>query len=168
MRVLSFFDFQVNYMLYWWFHFEKEILVNCLFTQWKWTYILDLEPWKRSALNMGYMNKQASRMQGLGQGWGRSRSGMLGLGSARIGGPRLWLFRCCPYVPLWHVQRWLGVFKEPWATPKEILPTIFLVTRSMSWFIVLLLLLLNYKLYFSPKNCWITIQMDRSYHCFTL
>ena len=40
------FDFQVNYMLYWQFHFENEILVNCLFTQWKWTYIywiLDLE-----------------------------------------------------------------------------------------------------------------------------
>ena len=33
-------------MLYWWFHFENEIPINCLFTQWKWTYvywILDLK-----------------------------------------------------------------------------------------------------------------------------
>jgi hypothetical protein len=40
------FNFQVNHMLYWWFHFENEIWVNCLFTQCKWTYIywiLDLE-----------------------------------------------------------------------------------------------------------------------------
>jgi hypothetical protein len=68
MRILSIFDFQVNYMLYWLFRFEKEILVNCLFTQWKWTYILDFGPWKPSALNMGYMDKQPSRMQGSGQG----------------------------------------------------------------------------------------------------
>ena len=47
-------------MLYWRFHFEKEILINCLFIQWKWTYILDFEPWRWSALNMGYMEKRLS------------------------------------------------------------------------------------------------------------
>jgi hypothetical protein len=88
MRVLSFFGFQVNYMLYWPFHFEKEIPVNCLFTQWKWTYILDVGPWKRSALDMGYMDEQPSRMQGSGQGRGRpgSRdwgSGFFGVAPAR-------------------------------------------------------------------------------------
>ena len=30
-------------MLYWWFHFDNEIPITCLFTQWKWTYILDLD-----------------------------------------------------------------------------------------------------------------------------
>ena len=43
---------------------------SCLFTQWKWTYILDFGPWKRRALNMGYMDKRPSRMQGSGQGQG--------------------------------------------------------------------------------------------------
>ena len=51
-------------MLYWWSLFGKEIPISCLFTQWKWTYILDFGPWKWSALNMGYMDKQPSRMQG--------------------------------------------------------------------------------------------------------
>jgi hypothetical protein len=46
------------------FHFEKEISIICLFTQWKWTFILDFEPWKWNALNMDYMDKQPSRMQG--------------------------------------------------------------------------------------------------------
>jgi hypothetical protein len=30
-------------MLYWWFHFKKWISINCLFTLWKWTYVLDLD-----------------------------------------------------------------------------------------------------------------------------
>ena len=51
-------------MFYWWFHFEKEFPINCLFTQWKWTYILDYGSWKWSVLNMGYMDKWLSRMQG--------------------------------------------------------------------------------------------------------
>ena len=38
---MRFFDFQVNYMLCWRFHFKKEIPINRLFTQWKWTYILE-------------------------------------------------------------------------------------------------------------------------------
>jgi hypothetical protein len=72
---LSFFDFQVNHMLYWWFHFKKKIPVNCLFTQWKWTYILDFGPWKRSALKMGYLDKQLSRIQWSCQGRGGPESG---------------------------------------------------------------------------------------------
>ena len=57
MRLL---DFQVNYMLYWRFHFKKEIPINYLFTQWKWTYMLGFGPWRWSALDMGYMDKRPS------------------------------------------------------------------------------------------------------------
>ena len=32
------FDFQVDYMLYWRFHFGNEIPINCLFIQWNWPY----------------------------------------------------------------------------------------------------------------------------------
>ena len=65
MRICNIFDFQVDYMFYWWFHFEIEILVNFLFIKRKWTYILDLGPWRWSALKMGYMDKRPSKMQGL-------------------------------------------------------------------------------------------------------
>ena len=65
-----FFYFQVNYMLYRWFHIEKEIPINCLFTQWKCTCILDFGPWKWSALNVAHMDKRPSRMQGSCQGRG--------------------------------------------------------------------------------------------------
>jgi hypothetical protein len=51
-------------MIYWRFHFENEIPVNCLFAQWKWTYILDWWPWRWSALNMGFVDKWHSLMQG--------------------------------------------------------------------------------------------------------
>ena len=51
-------------MFYWRFHLKSEIPIDCLFTQWKWTCILDLEPWRWSALNMGYIDKRLSRMQG--------------------------------------------------------------------------------------------------------
>ena len=30
-----FFDFQVNFMFYWRFHFDNDTPVNCSFTQWK-------------------------------------------------------------------------------------------------------------------------------------
>ena len=93
MRVLLVFYFQVNYMHYWRLHFEKEILVNCLFTQWKWAYILDFGPWKWSALNMGYMDKQPSRMQRqarsgrarveVGHGWGAKALAFFGDAPAR-------------------------------------------------------------------------------------
>ena len=39
---------------------RNEIPINCSFTQWKRTYILDFGPRRRSALNMGYMDKQPS------------------------------------------------------------------------------------------------------------
>ena len=42
-------------MLYWLFDFENEIPVNCLFTQWRWTWILEFGPWRWSALNMGFV-----------------------------------------------------------------------------------------------------------------
>jgi hypothetical protein len=51
------FDLQVNYMLPWWFHFQNEIPINCSFTYWKCTYILDFRPWRWSALNMGFVVK---------------------------------------------------------------------------------------------------------------
>ena len=58
------FDLQVNYMPYWWFHFQNEIPITCLFTNWKCTYILDFRTWRWSALNMGFMDKRPSRMHG--------------------------------------------------------------------------------------------------------
>ena len=57
---MRFFDFQVDHMLYWRFHFEKEVPINCLFTQWKWTYILEFGPWEWSAFDMDYMDKRPS------------------------------------------------------------------------------------------------------------
>ena len=51
-------------MLYWPFRFDNEIPVNCLFTQWKWPYILDFKLWRWSALNMGFVVKWFSKMQG--------------------------------------------------------------------------------------------------------
>ena len=55
-------DFQSNYMFYWRFHFDNETPINCSFTQWKWTYILDVRPWGWSALNMAFVGKWPSRM----------------------------------------------------------------------------------------------------------
>ena len=57
-------------MLYWWFHFEKEIPILFIYSMEVNIYILDFGPWKRRALNMGYMDKRPSRMQGSGQGQG--------------------------------------------------------------------------------------------------
>ena len=62
--VCNIFPFQVNHMLYWWFHFKNELPIKRLFTQWKWTHILGFGAWRWSALNMGYMDKWPSRMQG--------------------------------------------------------------------------------------------------------
>ena len=60
-------------MLYWRLDFVNEILVNCSFTQLKWTYILDFGPLRWSALNMGFVDKWPSRMQG--EWYFRSRTG---------------------------------------------------------------------------------------------
>ena len=54
----------LHYMFYQWFHFKNEIPINCLCTQWKWTYILDLDLKDDVHSIMGYMDKQSSRMQG--------------------------------------------------------------------------------------------------------
>ena len=46
MRFLRVFYFQINYMLYWRFHFEKEIPINCSFTHYELEHIywiLDLD-----------------------------------------------------------------------------------------------------------------------------
>ena len=64
MRNLYYFWLSSSLYDFWRFHFEIEIQVNCLFTQCKWTYILDLGPWRWSALNMGFVDKWPSRMQG--------------------------------------------------------------------------------------------------------
>ena len=59
------FDFQVNYMFYWHVHFDNEIPINCVFTQWKWNiHIMDFGPWRWSAVNMTFVIKRPSRMQG--------------------------------------------------------------------------------------------------------
>ena len=38
---------------------QFESLVNWLFIKWKWTYILDYEPWNCDTLNMGFVDKAA-------------------------------------------------------------------------------------------------------------
>ena len=38
--------------------------LNQSFTQWKWTYTLDCGPWMWSALNIGFVDKLPSRLQG--------------------------------------------------------------------------------------------------------
>ena len=43
MRFCNVLDLHVNYMLYWWFHFQCKIPINCLFIYWKCAYILDLD-----------------------------------------------------------------------------------------------------------------------------
>ena len=78
-------------MLYCRLHFKKELQVNFLFTQWKWTYTLDFEPWRWNALNMGFVEKWPSRMQwqwffgsrvGRAEAFGRSRKSWFLCGAA--------------------------------------------------------------------------------------
>ena len=59
---VTFFISKFNYILLEWFHFHNEIPINCLFTNWKCTYILDFRPWRWSALNMGFVVERPSRM----------------------------------------------------------------------------------------------------------
>ena len=42
----------------------KGIPVDCIFAQWKWAYILEFGPWRWGALNVGFVDKWPSRMQG--------------------------------------------------------------------------------------------------------
>jgi hypothetical protein len=51
-------------VLHWWFYFWNEIPINCLFTNWKCTYVFNFRPWRWSALNMGCVVKRPSRRQG--------------------------------------------------------------------------------------------------------
>ena len=53
-------------MLNWRFHFDNEMPINWLSTQWERRYKLDFGPWRWSALNMGFVDifKWPSRMQG--------------------------------------------------------------------------------------------------------
>ena len=59
-----------------------------LITQWKWILslsLLDFGPWQWSALDMGYMDKQPSKIQQLGHGW-----------QAKVGGPGLGSYGAAP------------------------------------------------------------------------
>ena len=55
------------------YHMHTCVAFDCLFTQWKWTYILGFGPWRWSALNMWFVDKWPSRMQG--QQFFQSRTG---------------------------------------------------------------------------------------------
>ena len=104
------FDFQVNYMFYWRFHFDNETPVNCSITHWKWTYILDFGPWGWSALNMEFVGKWPSRMQ---ERWVFLKSGR----RAAVFGwvqkiPVFWTGSCpCPIMTLRKVRE--GMFNVP-------------------------------------------------------
>ena len=51
-------------MLYWQLQFLNEIALNCLFTHWKWSCILDFGSWRWNALTMRFVEKWPSKMQG--------------------------------------------------------------------------------------------------------
>ena len=99
-----FFDLQVNYMFHWQFHFRNKIPINCLFTNWKCTYILDSRRWRWSALNMGFVVKRPSRIQGNdflkvgqgGQAWisKRVQEFPWSVAPARIWHPRKFVHGC--------------------------------------------------------------------------
>ena len=63
------------YMFYWWIHFKNEIPINSLFIKWKCKCELDLGSWRWSALNMGFVDSQFSRMQGQRFYFYRSQAG---------------------------------------------------------------------------------------------
>ena len=48
-----FFHFKVNYMFYWRFSFWNEISIDCLFSKWKCTYVLDFGPWRVNCTQYG-------------------------------------------------------------------------------------------------------------------
>ena len=79
------------------FTLKNEIPINSLLTQGMWTHILDFGPWKWSALNMDYMDKRPSRMQG-------SCKGLADRGYD--------FFRWCLCPPPWRVQHSSEVFRE--------------------------------------------------------
>ena len=73
-------DFDINYMLYWHFHFRNVILVNCFFTKWKHTHththiVGTFGPWRWSTLNMEFVNKVKCTQWMQWQWFFRSRAG---------------------------------------------------------------------------------------------
>ncbi len=56
--------FEVVYMLYRRFCFGNEIPINCLFTKWKWTFILDFAPWSWGTLTMSFVDKATFMTRG--------------------------------------------------------------------------------------------------------
>ena len=85
------------------FHFKNVIPINFLFTQWKWAYILDFGPQKWSALNMKFMDKWPSRMQGP---WSFQNRADMQQFFGQV--QKIWIFRMggCPYpnLPPWKVH----------------------------------------------------------------
>ena len=63
MRICSDFDLLVNYIFYWWSHFQNQIPIVSLFINWKCTNIYIFRPSKWRAFNIGFMDKQPSRLQ---------------------------------------------------------------------------------------------------------
>lgn len=53
--------YQVKYMYPWQCHFKNKIPMNCSFTKWQWTNIMDLEPWRPLPLNIRLVDNQPSR-----------------------------------------------------------------------------------------------------------
>ena len=72
-----------NSMLYWRFHFENETPINCFFTQRKWAYILHSGPWRWNAINMGFVDKWPSRMQGQWFIWSQAGGRAFSVGSRK-------------------------------------------------------------------------------------
>jgi hypothetical protein len=65
--------FQFNDMLYWLFQIDtKSQSIVYLLNGSEHIYILNLGPWRRSALNMGFVDKRPSRMQGQWFFWSRA------------------------------------------------------------------------------------------------
>ena len=89
-------------MPHWWFHFRNEIPINCLFTNWKCFYILDFRPWRWSALNMGFVVRRPSRMQGQ-----QFVSNLGGAGKAiAFGWVQKFPWRVAP-TRIWHPQKFV-------------------------------------------------------------
>ena len=91
-------------MFYWRFHFDNETPVNCSFTQWKWTYILDFGPWGWSAFNMGFVRKWPSRIKS--NEFFRNQAGGQ---QFSVGSIKFWIYeRAATPAQLWHSEKFVG------------------------------------------------------------
>ena len=72
--IFRIFNFQVNYILYWQFHFGNKIPLSYLFTKWQWTYILDFGPWSFGEVHSIWVCglERPSRMHGQFFFWSRA------------------------------------------------------------------------------------------------